>query len=1100
MASFETFEKNWIGRIRPLVKAGADQDQILKLRPIIQQDFQKLNRGEEPMDNTTALSTMVSVVTGRPVMKEPSNPKGIRDVIGNVGKDVAGIVSFLNPVNLIPALAQEGYDVQRMIRGDLESVDQGNPLRNLAATPGIRLVPGIWTAANMTTPEGRATAKQHPVSTLLDVLPIAGSALKTGAALADTAGIVNRSSVVSKLAQQQALTESGKAALIPDAARLTYPEAIYAAAAQGKPVGFTLAASGMKPVLDAALNPVTQWLKTNTQLSRQHSVELRSAQAEINAFNKQWNKTWEKMSADERVQLGREWTQPDLYPTTDPTHLAILQEGRLLQRRFAAQGVAAEGLIGVNVMGKDFFYPKGGKVDRAIGRQVRAENDLTKAIQSVSDINTRMQQTTDPLKLLELRSKRDQAIRRLDRAKDTSLKARRDRTISIMETAPKDFYPMLQRRVHEEAVGQITGQYNAGTILKPEFDAAMKRFELGDYVPVFGKTGWDKLVTDVQSTWTKLLDEGYEPIFLHNTPTWRAGGLTRGKVIATHEFKPGQFKETRLEDMAPQYSDVAVGLTAGASEYVNRLATDNFITNHILPRGLTYDEALRAAMPQIEKLTKKGMELTHAKDQVLNKLFAKVDNPADAFGFSSVRAHANMAGRTLYFDKATFDAAKKLTAPRTPKTAFGKVAERTNSLFKASLFTLSPRHLADELFGNTFLLATTGSLDTWRPSNIAEAVRMWKSDSLPVELSRGVDIVSTDELYNVSLGKTMGRIAKSIRADTLQRINEAINKIQKSMAYLGEEKNLLRHGVDPTTAQELAIRHANDALVDFDGMLPIERTLIRQWFPFYSWTRFIAKFLVKYPIDHPYRASFFSRIADMEKTDEASGFPRYFRNLIFRGGQDAEGNIQAIDLRVMNPLRDAANLTSWAGFVSSLSPIADVGLKAVGVDTLAGAPEMFPELTYNSETGKLEARRLNLMSKGGVMEMIGQFIPPAQSIDHFITVTDRLKRLKATDPVSYRRQLYSALGIPFVPYQESIPKAQARQQKALTEAARAVVSRSTRKDASTRDLRRYPIVPWEGQLVSGEGLANLIDKLHSVSDQTGIPTRMLMDQVAKAVK
>lgn len=1104
MASFDSFQANWLKRLKPVVSAGIDPDRITRLRPIIQQDYQKLQRGEEPMDNATAIAAMVSILRNQPVLTEPENPGGIMNVVGNVAKDVAGIVTSLNPVNIVRQVWREGEAVRDLVEGDTPLPSGGNVLQNLAATPGIRFLPGISTLANLTSEEGRSEIAKRPVSAGLDIAPLAGAALKVGAAGAAATGVVNRGNVVAKLAQQKVLTDSGKAALIPDTARLSTTEAIYAAAAQGKPVGAVLAASGMKPLLDSALNPVTQWLKTSTQLSRLHSVELRKAQAEINAFNSRWNEVWEKMPADERVQLGKEWSQPDLYPAATPEHRLIIDEGRQLQRTFAAQGVGSGDLIGVNVLGKDFFYPRTGKVARAIERKNAAENRLSTAIDDLDVANTELKHanndpTFDPLKKLALIQTRQSALKRLNDAKSAAATARMDRLTTILDTAPADFYPMLKDRIHKEAVARVTGDLNTGKLTRPEFDAAMKRLELGDYVPVFGKTTFDKLVGDIERTWTDLVTAGFEPVFLHNVPTWRGGAVTRGKVIATQEFKPGQFKEKHLADMSPEYSDVAVGLSAGASEYVNKAATERFINDHIIPRGLTYDEAIQAAMPAIERLaTKKGLSLVQAKDQVLNSMFAKVDNP-EAFGFSSVRAQANMAGRTLYFDKATFDAAKKLTAPRTPKTKVGEVSTKVNSIFKASLFTLSPRHFADELFGNTFLLATTGSLDTFKPSTIRRAIEMSKTDSLPDELSRGVDIVPTDELYNVSMGKTAGRMFKAVRADSVQRANEFVNKVQKSMSFIGEEGKLLRQGYSPELARDLAIRHANDALVDFDSMLPIERTIIRQVFPFYSWTRFIATFLAKYPADHPYRAAFFSRIAAQESDDEATGLPRYFRNLMLLGSPDENGNVRAVDLRVMNPLRDSGNLMSWAGFASSLSPLVEVPLSAMGVDTLAGTPEMFPELTFNPESGRLEARRTNLASKAGVMELLGQFIPPAQTIDHFITVTDRLKRLKATDPVGYRRQLFSALGVPFVPYQESISKAQSRQQKAITEAARATISRSTRQNGSTRDLRRYAVVPWQGQIVSGEGLANLIDRLHSVSSQSGIPTRMLMDEVAKIV-
>src|SRR5205823_14459788 len=75
-------------------------------------------------------------------------------------------------------ITQTGKDFGAALRDDQ---DWGKALRDLNNPKGLGgLIPGVWAGAEASTPEGRQQLQQHPVSTLLDVLPMARGAGKLG--------------------------------------------------------------------------------------------------------------------------------------------------------------------------------------------------------------------------------------------------------------------------------------------------------------------------------------------------------------------------------------------------------------------------------------------------------------------------------------------------------------------------------------------------------------------------------------------------------------------------------------------------------------------------------------------------------------------------------------------------------------------------------------------------------------------------------------------------------------------------------------------------------------------------------------------------------
>jgi hypothetical protein len=297
-----------------------------------------------------------------------------------------------------------------------------------------------------------------------------------------------------------------------------------------------------------------------------------------------------------------------------------------------------------------------------------------------------------------------------------------------------------------------------------------------------------------------------------------------------------------------------------------------------------------------------------------------------------------------------------------------------------------------------------------------------------------------------------------------------MNNWERCTALLGEEKRGLAKGYSAEHARELAIEHVHKTFVDWDGMTTFERTAIRQWLPFYGFTKYIVRFLLSFPADHPVRAAILAHIAENENKDWNSNLPVTLQKLFFIGSPDKNGNVSVSDIKSINPFRDAANIFSGWGLIGGLNPIAAEVLKGMGLDTLGGTPELYPQLDIDPNSGAIVGKRPGI-SAASVTEAI---LPFTGSIDDFFGLTQRARQLKAQNDGAYRQNLFSTLGIPFVPYKINVATEQAKHQKDLYLVAQQAVNEAE-KTGDTSQLKAMGEVPWKGHLVPGPSLAALFD-------------------------
>ena len=136
-------------------------------------------------------------------------------------------------------------------------------------------------------------------------------------------------------------------------------------------------------------------------------------------------------------------------------------------------------------------------------------------------------------------------------------------------------------------------------------------------------------------------------------------------------------------------------------------------------------------------------------------------------------------------------------------------------------------------------------------------------------------------------------------ADLNFRFTNYISDMQRAIAYLDGMKAAGRKGyfhdavsgerIDMTAerAQWEGMQAAERVMGNLQAMTPLERSVARKIMPFYGWTKHILKYILTYPVDHPWRAMYLSTLATQNTDTFSSGLDERMQLLFFLGQPDA---------------------------------------------------------------------------------------------------------------------------------------------------------------------------------------------------------------------
>jgi len=583
-----------------------------------------------------------------------------------------------------------------------------------------------------------------------------------------------------------------------------------------------------------------------------------------------------------------------------------------------------------------------------------------------------------------------------------------------------------------------------------------------DLVP--NVTGKDlaRLAKEITPTWLRLREEGVNPIFVHSVGTEQVGHLRTPRVFPSSIARPTSVR-SRTWNMKPSIENFSVGLNHQGLEVLQRTMTDEVINHFAGTYGKTRKQLVEEYLPLARKYEAEGLGLSGKLESLISREYTKWD-PTSIAPWRKARVGAGITpDEPIYLPKAVEGTIRRMYP--IDRSQMARLWDSTMSVFRVGVLPLSPRwHIYNAIGGGAMLGARTGPgvVKYFKP-----ALQMVREGTIPDEISRGmVSVPAEVRAWQFQAGKEIGRIFKNT---TLRRTTEPVRRVggqviqkafdigefadslYRSMAYLyGKDKAVVK-GLSKEAAESAGVKLANKILQDWDAMTPIERQVIRSIFPFYGWMKHILEYTTTYPWDHPYRASIVANFARNEIEDWETGLPEQFQNYFFIGEADEFGNQLGVNLRGANPFADVGNYFTLAGFLSQLNPVFQGVMEAMGLNPATGSADLYPNLVYNEETGRLQAATQN-----PVTTIIQGFVPQAAGITSLLGLDNtELKMLKLNNPDAYKQRIWTSFGIPFRPREVNRGLEAARSELRRKEAMQRTLTDAL-KSGDWSEAERYP--------------------------------------------
>lgn len=1044
---------------------------------------------------------------------------------GNILSDVGGIITALprGVTTIGKDLAsphQWEIALEDLVKGTEQTATGhwGEGARTEDQSALLNLVPGLNDLAQSTTPQGRLQLEEHPVTAMLDVAPAgkaigaaagvlkvgeegsseaaqalrAGQPLKAAVKAADTSLLQGRagaatqsilkrakldadSRALSSAINRHNLTAKGKVRrtvanplkriygnFTPDELN-SYTQKIIGRDLKPGSVDITETMTPKELAIhDAteawAANEVATALKDNDMkvpFGDKYPGALYPAEAPIvRAVNK------EKAAANrlERNEDHLAEREAVLSRATQRRNIKVLQAKKLLDRLQAGGKVKMSSQIR---MRRELRYAN----DRvaSLERQVSNAHDtiqntqekLTKAGEDVSK-----KLYMDPPAILHplidklWRQYVGESVKKLPPAEQTKMLEKIDKlySISSLNEAFKDINKKQRYDIFEEYVG---------------------------------KEEADKLKADAIETALNLSEKGLKPIFLHQYPD--SDSIFNAHIAAERDISEAQVRH-RILNPASSHVNVVYALAGAAINRINRAGMQAVFYGDksyggMQALGKHETDILPAAEQAMRTYMEKGKTYNNhviTEDNIEARARELLSRTWTKFDFEKygVRPPKSLPKRgDFYLPKEIMDNLESFTRGKGYKGVSGvfdhPVYRGGMRLFYTSVL-FGPRHFAHVVIGGIMPLLME------HPSALLEVPGLWK----PMwNLSKYGELADLQHLpdwiqsiiggkydYREEIGtKLWMQKSGSTLARWFQEAHKAGNKFGDPLVTVEDFAQTLYQGAsilrdikkgkrDPIEAVE----HARRLVVNMDGMSPFERTILKQVFPFYTFTRFATKFLVRLPFDHPLRVAVLSQMANQARQEWGTGLPQTLMSLFFIGHPNASGNMWTVNFRNANPFRSLSNQFTLSGFVTSMNPALQAPFIAMGFNPFVGSGNLYPQTAYDPATGSLKAAT----PKGDWMMVAEQFVPELGAVDAYVGVSDNMRTLKAADPASFDRQLMNMLNIPFQPSHYNLPQLRGRVAKDQYIAAQQALSAFRKSGDYSGTIGKFNLVPYNGYLIS----------------------------------
>lgn len=253
---------------------------------------------------------------------------------------------------------------------------------------------------------------------------------------------------------------------------------------------------------------------------------------------------------------------------------------------------------------------------------------------------------------------------------------------------------------------------------------------------------------------------------------------------------------------------------------------------------------------------------------------------------------------------------------------------------------------------------------------------------------------------------------RGIFIDELTRVN--LNSLADD--FESSVKSLQRGAEKGWTPAEMkyATERVDRVIGNFMRYSPFEQGIVRRFvFPFYGFYRHMANVLFKLPFEHPLKASLFQRIEQMNEVMEGD-MPSYLQGTAAVRLGDLFGDDTYLRLKNMNPL---SVITDDYGMINSVSPALKIAVeRGLGINTFTGDTFDPAELGQNDivQTHDGQFWKIVRAGDGSVLDVYRTGRPLPSLLQHvgsqfgltgFIPTFNLYKR-------SYEQQIASWVGVP----------------------------------------------------------------------------------------
>lgn len=593
-----------------------------------------------------------------------------------------------------------------------------------------------------------------------------------------------------------------------------------------------------------------------------------------------------------------------------------------------------------------------------------------------------------------------------------AVKADEKASQAVAAAPPTRFGPAIAEQVKNRLVQPLTDDVTREQVLNAYLHNRLDQVGIDP-------TEVAKWTKDISSTWQQMRDAGLDPVFVHRVHPGRAGELIAPRLGVVPKT-PTQVRERAL-DATPSIKDPFVALTHEAYEWMNRKASEDFITTLRTTRGRTRAEVFDEMLPEAQRAALDPImgDERAVLDELVAKRYTAFNPEKHGYNWSSPRLRA-LQDEEWFLPKYLADNLERLHNPRVP--TIGAVFDPVMRAFRTSVIPLRPQTQINNILGGGILAMVQHGPEVF--TKWGEARRMIRDGVLPEELrlttgdarwafaemnhSAGVTahrLFDDIQKAKAAAAKATGGVQKLV--DKSFDLNEFFDNQYRAMSYLQARDVAMKAGKGAEYAQLAGLEAARGVLQQWADLTPLERGLIRQVMPFYSFASFSVRNALRLAVEHPTRVAIIDAFARAELADMGDALPERFLSVFFFGKPDELGNRKAINFGAGNPFDSLPDMFTTLGFLSSMNPVLATLGEQAGLKN--GQVDAYPNLRYNPETGRLEATHPGLLGS-----FVQNVIPQTQALSTLAGMNAEFRRRAATDPQGAMRGFWSSLGVPMV--------------------------------------------------------------------------------------